>query len=304
MNYGDHAINIAEYDFFNRNNINFIEIPESYVEDFLTKYYFLVKKDTILYLQGGGNMGDVWGEQEKIRQSVFKKFPDNKIVIFPQSTNYMSDNSKFLIETVSLAGKVTDLTILLRDKKSYEFVKEKFPETVKVFLVPDMVLTLDEKKDNVPKEVDAMLYIRRDVERLDSPKKQKYLQWLDNQKNINIQLNDTVKDTWTYVFKNNRRKFLEKKIYETSKARLIVTDRLHGMLFAYVTGTPSIVFDNNNHKIKNLYDTWLKGTPYIFMVDDNDFPMMVEKTNKYLQSKDNFYPNTNYFTRSIDDAIK
>lgn len=303
MNYGDHAINIAEYDFFSRKGIKFIEIPESYVPEFINNYYILVKQETTIYLHGGGNMGDVWVEQEKIRQAIFKNLPRNKIIVFPQSTNYVSDSSELLLETTRLASSVGDLTIMLRDKKSYDFVKRNFPNNVQTFLVPDMVLTLNEHKDSENKNIDVITYIRRDVEKLEDNNKKEYLNWLYSQKNISVQLDDTVRDSWTYISKNNRRKFLDKKLNTTARARLVVTDRLHGMIFAYVTGTPAIVFDNNNHKIKNLYDTWLKDVPYIYMAD-SDVNEILDQTNRYLKSNITFYPNEKYFIRRIDDVIK
>lgn len=303
MNYGDHAINIAEYDFFSRKGIKFIEIPESYVPEFINNYYILVKQETTIYLHGGGNMGDVWVEQEKIRQAIFKNLPRNKIIVFPQSTNYVSDSSELLLETTRLASSVGDLTIMLRDKKSYDFVKRNFPNNVQTFLVPDMVLTLNEHKDSENKNIDVITYIRRDVEKLEDNNKKEYLNWLYSQKNISVQLDDTVRDSWTYISKNNRRKFLDKKLNTTARARLVVTDRLHGMIFAYVTGTPAIVFDNNNHKIKNLYDTWLKDVPYIYMAD-SDVNEILDQTNRYLKSNITFYPNEKYFIRRIDDVFK
>ncbi|MGH2097437.1 polysaccharide pyruvyl transferase family protein [Aerococcus urinaeequi] len=56
------------------------------------------------------------------------------------------------------------------------------------------------------------------------------------------------------------------KLKEISKHELVITDRLHGMIFAYLTDTPCLVFDNNNHKISQTYDTWLKNNTNIILV--------------------------------------
>ena len=40
------------------------------------------------------------------------------------------------------------------------------------------------------------------------------------------------------------------------------------MIFSYITNTPVLVFDNNNHKIKNFYNTWFRDIDFIFLVDD------------------------------------
>ena len=38
----------------------------------------------------------------------------------------------------------------------------------------------------------------------------------------------------------------------------MITDRLHGMIFAYITNTPCIAIDNSNGKVKNFYKTWFE----------------------------------------------
>ena len=40
------------------------------------------------------------------------------------------------------------------------------------------------------------------------------------------------------------------------------------MILAYITNTPCIALDNNNHKIGSIYKTWLKEQSLIFMSDD------------------------------------
>ena len=49
---------------------------------------------------------------------------------------------------------------------------------------------------------------------------------------------------------------------EFASAELVVTDRLHGMIFATITGTPCLVFSNNNHKVSESYK-WIHSLPYI-----------------------------------------
>ena len=54
------------------------------------------------------------------------------------------------------------------------------------------------------------------------------------------------------------------------KAEIVVTDRLHGMIFSAITGTPCVAFRNRNHKIKSTYDSWLRANEYIRFQDDFD----------------------------------
>ena len=57
----------------------------------------------------------------------------------------------------------------------------------------------------------------------------------------------------------NYLKKLEEKIEEMlkkyRKCQLVITDRLHGMIFATITSTPCIALGNYNHKIKSCSET-------------------------------------------------
>jgi pyruvyl transferase EpsI len=45
--------------------------------------------------------------------------------------------------------------------------------------------------------------------------------------------------------------------------QVVVTDRLHCMIFCALTRTPCVVLSNSNHKIEGVYRTWLESLPYI-----------------------------------------
>lgn len=60
---------------------------------------------------------------------------------------------------------------------------------------------------------------------------------------------------------------MDAKLDQFRKSNIILTDRLHGMIFALITGTPAIVFDNKNHKVKFSYLDWLQNVDYIYFAD-------------------------------------
>ena len=60
---------------------------------------------------------------------------------------------------------------------------------------------------------------------------------------------------------------LKRKLEQIMHAGIVVTDRLHGMIFAAITGTPCIALDNYNHKIRETYN-WLEHLPYILYITD------------------------------------
>ena len=63
---------------------------------------------------------------------------------------------------------------------------------------------------------------------------------------------------------------LQKLLDAFRGAEVAITDRLHGMVFSTITGTPCVVFRSSNHKIRTTYDAWLSTHDYIKFQDDFD----------------------------------
>ena len=59
----------------------------------------------------------------------------------------------------------------------------------------------------------------------------------------------------------------EEKLNEFAGAEIMITDRLHAMVFAAISGTACVVMKNNNHKITGTYD-WIRDLPHIQFADD------------------------------------
>ena len=51
------------------------------------------------------------------------------------------------------------------------------------------------------------------------------------------------------------------------------------MLFCVITGTPCIVMDNSNHKIAGVYNAWLRGIPYIQMIDHQSIDEIINEAS-------------------------
>lgn len=41
--------------------------------------------NVVILLHGGGNFGDIYGSSQKFRKDVIELYPDNKIIILPQT---------------------------------------------------------------------------------------------------------------------------------------------------------------------------------------------------------------------------
>lgn len=268
-NLGDHAIIYSEIYFLKQNGKKYIFEVSTYEDEICFDYICKkLKKDARIFITGGGSIGSQWIEEEKFIRKVIKSFPDNKIVIFPQTVYYSDDeNGKYELEiSKKIYNGHKNLSLCLREKVSYEFCKSNF-QNVNIVLVPDIVLCLYGKKfKQVDRKDDILICFRHDAEKKMSSKEFENITDI-LKKYGNLKYTDTVIKKVIYPIL--RKKFLFEKLIEFSSSRLVVTDRLHGMIFAAITKTPCIVFSNYNHKVKGVY-SWIKDLNYIVYMENEE----------------------------------
>lgn len=269
-NLGDSAIVLAEISFLKKCGVRQEQIKEITVDEY-KKYTDIVKRKVkpkdILIFHGGGNMGDQWFPEELLRRSILSKFKDNECVIFPQTLFYSDTENGRLEEkkSIDFYNRQKNFTIVARETVSYERMKQLYPNA-KVLLTPDIVLSaqISEWDISTQDRKDVLLCFRSDPEQvMTSDERQDVTDFLLNQ-NVCYKLTDMYSKQ--IVTKENRRECIRDKLKEFSSVRLVITDRLHGMIFAAITGTPCIVFSNYNYKVKGTYD-WIKYLQYIRFVD-------------------------------------
>jgi len=266
-NLGDQAIVYAQYKFLADMGLDsqIIEIKNFEYLNFKDVIEKQVAKDDVIIIDGGGNLGTLWPNEDDKISGIIKTFNDNKIVIFPQTCFYSDDfeGKERLKKSNDIYYKHKDLTIALRDNQSNEFVCTNFP-SVKALYVPDIVLYID----YVPKDFyrnGILLCFRKDLEKVAQEKQINEIKEYIKFNNIPYVEIDTIVNK--KVTKKNRDKELYKKWNEFSNAGLVITDRLHGMIFAAITGTPCIAIDNKSKKVSGVY-SWISSLDYIKVCED------------------------------------
>lgn len=282
-NIGDNAIAVAEEQLL---DTYFSEYEKYYMqEDFLDiccqRAKEFINDEDIILLHGGGNIGDTYEIPEKGRRKVIETFPNNKIIIFPQ-TAYFSNTERGLKEleiSKQIYNSHKNLVILAREKKSYDFMKENF-SNVKVYLTPDIVMTLN-KAVNKPRK-GALLLFRQDIEKTLNEQKFEQIKEIVSKKYSSYNISDmNVGDAiLNNVAGSYRTSLLDGKFNELQTSEVVITDRLHGMIFAAITQTPCIVFGSLTHKIIESY-AWFKNLEYIqFCQDIEDLEAQIDKVSK------------------------
>jgi exopolysaccharide biosynthesis predicted pyruvyltransferase EpsI len=293
-------------------NLEIIEVANDEINSSLKQFKKNENSFKSIIWNGGGNIGTLYPTAELSRWDAFKKLRKKEFIVFPQSVYFSNDKfgKRFLKKSNYFYTLPEHISVFLREKKSYDFFVKKYAiEKSKVNLVPDIVFSLESKMDieDGQQREGILTLLRSDKEKgLEDTKH--YVNLL-KEKGYLVEEGDTFIEG-IKVSRSERNKLLKNFWKRMAKKELIVTDRLHGMIFAYLTKTPALVFQNNNWKIRSTYDTWLKDCNFIEMADINkgNFVKQIEYLKKqntdYLNLSSEFEPLSNVLRSALANGKK
>ena len=280
-NLGDHAIAVAEKKVLRRSQRPMLSFDGDTTELLLCLQRYASPEDTF-FLTGGGNMGTLYRNQEEYRLRLISAMRKNRIVLFPQTMSYgdTEEDLRFLRHTQRVYGSHPDLHLFAREQVTYERMKAAYPNN-DVQLVPDIVLSIDgEDNADFATRQGILLCMRNDVEKSIGNDSHQLLEKLAQDLNMNWRYTDTTVQVHGVISQDEGERLVHQKWNEFRSARLVITDRLHGMIFAAVTGTPCVALNNSNGKGGFEYE-WLKNVPYItFASTANEVPELVQRVLK------------------------
>jgi len=213
-----------------------------------------IKPSDLIIFQSGYCTSDISMTCEIMHRNIIKNFQNNKIIIFPQTVNFVTEKEKQTSSQIYNSHKM--ITFLARDKVSFLTAKEIFSK-VKIELYPDIVTSLIGKYSFNNKR-DKILFCMRD----DS---EQYYEKSDIQKLrdrllpfIETEITDTTIKMNGIELQKNIKSILEQTFNKYSQYKAIITDRYHGTIFSLIAGTPVVVLNSTDHKLSSGVD-WFKG---------------------------------------------
>ena len=295
-NLGDIAITYAQREFLKRElkDYDLIEVPMAKTNALLPFLKKIIKENDVITIIGGGNLTNRYDVFEEKRRMIIKTFKNHKIISFPQTIDFTNDikGQESRRRSIKIYSKNKDLQIFAREEKSYKVMKETFNKN-KIYLVPDIVISLKNVID-IKKEKDNKIGIclRNDKEKLVKENlEEKIIQYYKNDK---VELLSTCVDD-SIVTEENKYTLLKQLLNKFANKDIVVTDRLHGMIFCYITKTPCIAFDNDNHKIKGIYEKWLQSCKYINLLQETDISNIFNVIERLrIQETDDTTKNDNF----------
>lgn len=242
-----------------------------------------INSDDVIVLQGGGNLGDLYPLHQDLRQRIIERFPDNKIIILPQTIYFSSEEAYRQCCDCYLSH--ANLYIFVRDVRSYGLAEKM---TSKVHLCSDMAHSLygtDLLKLESGDATGLELYIQRqDIESIEQQDCSGYsesVDWSDITKRMQSRiiwtlrvlkllrklnlLNGLVDSLFIKCWRNLALKLIDESVRYYSRYDIIYTNRLHGHILAALMNKRSIVLDNSYGKNQSYVKAWTSTSPLVML---------------------------------------
>lgn len=281
-NLGDHAIAKATKAFFkNHYGLILIEVPMRTMHELLPFVKERVSSEDILFITGGGFIGSIWFDGELELREIVEMFPNNKIIVLPQSMCWEEGSEVEKQKSITLYQNHGDMIFCARDKATFKEMKKDY-HFAEIKLLPDLVMAEQYAlfSDPVLKREGTLLVIRQDKESAMSEEdKEKVRQWAAEIKSPVIEI-ENHSENYKDVLFWERDEELKKLFKLYASAELVITDRLHGMIFSALSGTPCVAIDSATHKVKNTHK-WIKDVKNIAVV--KNVKQLPRKTKKVLK---------------------
>lgn len=282
-NLGDLAITYAQREFLREMypDREIILVPSTETYTSMKTLKKIINKDDIITLIGGGNMSDLYWSLESARLFVIKNFKKNKIISFPQTVSFSDTEKgrKCLDISKKVYSKHQNIVFFLRENNAFKRFKKYFPN-VKCELCPDMVLSLKKTEPRVERN-HVVCCLRNDGESYITGAQRKAIITQIRKDFDNVILRDTVDVSVDECTEALFEETLHNFWGMLRSSKVVVTDRLHCMIFCAITGTPVVVIDNTNKKISGVIKEWLSDVPWIIMMEKFDCDKIIENA-RYL----------------------
>ncbi len=141
-NVGDHLIGLGTIIYLLKNpqiKLTYLSSIENHDPAILDQTLSHNSGNTTILLQGGGNLGDLWYEQQTFREEIIQKYPQHRIIILPQTIHFQDPEK--LQQAAQIFNRHPNLTICVRDRHSQQLARTYF-SNCQIILSPDMAFML------------------------------------------------------------------------------------------------------------------------------------------------------------------
>jgi exopolysaccharide biosynthesis predicted pyruvyltransferase EpsI len=266
-NVGDSAIWCGESAFLKRHQFRIVYtcdygLP---IHDFPQH---LLNDKTVILLQGGGDIGDLWTEPQQFREHIMTRYRSHYIIQLPQSIHFSDEGN--LNRFADIVRRCERYVLLARDEESLRIAREELGANA--MLCPDMAFCLRALPRFAPPVKDIVWLLRRDKESVvNAPVHVLADDWTDDGLWLRYRMLRRILRVLNNYPRRLRyvRLITLRRIYDTiawgrllngcrllGQGRVVITDRLHGHIISLLMGVPHVILDNSYGKVSRFYQTW------------------------------------------------
>jgi pyruvyl transferase EpsO len=211
--------------------------------------------DGLLFLHGGGNLGDIWLHHQRFRESILANVRDRTVVQLPQSIHFRLPTN--VDRFAAVVADHPDFVLYVRDTRSLKLAREHL--ACPSHLAPDSAYALGRQFRSAP-QCDVLMLMRTDDERLGyvlpSADRSMVVDWLEDDADLPVGRDADICEAQAAARVGRGLRLLE-------RGRVVVTDRLHGHILTDLLGIPHVVLDNEYGKIGAYLDAWPGAEPIV-----------------------------------------
>ncbi len=273
LNVGDLLIQLGTEKFF---ALNHIHVWKRYSIYDMPASIRGMDDNVVIVCQGGGNFGDLYPVIQNSRERVLQLYPNNPIVVLPQTVHYESLDR--LSKSLERFRKHRNCHIFARDARSLEILQQA--SIHRSSAMPDMAHCLwgSLLADEPPLyEAQAMRFVRRDIESKlfpvsgDDESVEHICDWPDIISSstfqcwrmayyaIRIQARLGLHTQKFWQWRPVQDMAIRDGVRYFSKYHKIYTNRLHAMLLGLLLKREVCAFDNSYGKLSSYKNSWLRG---------------------------------------------
>jgi len=226
-----------------------------------------------ILLHGGGNFGTLYVRHQQLRERILSDFPERRTIQLPQSIHF--EPGDVLLRTQALVAKHKNLTLLVRDRRSFRFATDNF--ACATTLCPDMALMLNQLSAGPQPEVDYFVLARDDRERgsawsealaAQDPATCRSGDWL-TQEAAEASISGATRvvrrllrgvqaadAAWEPAYRQAALARMRRGVRTLSQGRVVLTDRLHAHVLCVLLGKPHVVLGDAYGKIRAFYEAY------------------------------------------------
>jgi pyruvyl transferase EpsO len=234
--------------------------------------------DAVILCSGGGNFGDLYIHHQKFRESVIRRFPDQEIIVLPQTVHYGDERE--LRSSSRVLDSHNSLTIFARDLPSYHTLSSMIHGS-RIHLAIDAAFALQPLIPRLAhrfalREKQPLFLLRQDresnVSGIERPENallidwiaEDSLEWVLSEGDVERVIDDfQLRELTDADWEAQSLRYFVRAVCLFSRASYVVTDRLHAHILALMMGIQNEAFDNSYGKVGAFSIVWTRDDPLV-----------------------------------------